>query len=260
MATDEISIPNINYGDYAVSVKNVNKIYGEQKILDNLTINIPRSKITTILGFSGAGKSTLLKHLLGLIRPTSGIIEVLGQNLNLLSEFQMREFRRHFGMLFQYAALFDNLTAFENVAFPLREFSRLSEEQLRTTVTLLLLSVDIQESAFSKLPSELSGGMRKRVGLARAMALRPEIMLYDEPTTGLDPITTKTVNDLIVHTAENNREMTSIIISHDVKATMRISDYVAFLDRGRIVEYSPVEKFAKSQNLFVRKFLELEGI
>ncbi|PIK16461.1 ATP-binding cassette domain-containing protein [Halobacteriovorax sp. JY17] len=243
----------------AISISNLTKIFGKHTVLNNLNFDIPRNKITTILGFSGAGKSTLLKHMLGLHQPTSGKVSVLGSDLSTLDPMKLREFRQNFGMLFQYAALFDSKSAVENVAFPMREFTKLSEEEILEKSKDLLQSVGIKEVSYGGLPSELSGGMRKRVGLARGLALNPHIMLYDEPTTGLDPITTKMVNDLIVDTAERNsdRGMTSIIISHDVKATLRISDFVAFLDRGSIVEYLPVEEFKKSTNPLVQEFINL---
>lgn len=250
----------LTFDDPAISVKNVTKIFGEQKVLDGLSFDIKKNSITTILGFSGAGKSTLLKHILGIMNPTSGSVEVLGTDLKTLDQMELREFRRNFGMLFQYAALFDSFTARENVAFPLREFTKLKDAEIMSTVKDLLISVGIKEESFDRLPSELSGGMRKRVGLARALALSPKIMLYDEPTTGLDPITTKMVNNLIVQTSKekrNDREMTSVIISHDIKATLEISDYVAFLDRGKIIEYLPVEEFKKSDKEVVQEFLRL---
>lgn len=243
----------------AVIVDNVTKTFGDHTVLSELTFDIPKNKITTILGFSGAGKSTLLKHILGLHHPTKGSVSVLGKRLLELGDMELREFRQNFGMLFQYAALFDSKSAFDNVAFPLREFTKLSDAEIKSKVESLLESVGIAKISFNKIPSELSGGMRKRVGLARALALSPQIMLYDEPTTGLDPITTKMVNDLIVETAAEHRDrgLTSIIISHDVKATLKISDFVAFLDRGRIVEYLPADEFAKSQNPLVQEFINL---
>lgn len=249
----------LTFDNPAISLKNLTKIYGEQTILNNLSFDIERNKITTILGFSGAGKSTLLKHILGIVKPTSGIVEVLGQDLSKLDKVELREFRRNFGMLFQYAALFDSFTAEENVGFPLQEFTKLTKAEIKVKVDELLISVGIKPESFGRLPSELSGGMRKRVGLARALALSPHIMLYDEPTTGLDPITTKMVNNLIVDTAHlhKDREMTSVIISHDVRATLEISDYVAFLDRGTIIEYLPVEEFKKSEKPLVQEFLRL---
>ena len=249
----------LTFENPAISFKHVTKQFGEHVILKDLSFDIARNKITTILGFSGAGKSTLLKHILGIIQPTSGEVFVLGIDLNSLDKVQLREFRRNFGMLFQYAALFDSFTAEENVAFPLQEFTKLSKVEIAEKVKDLLISVGIKEESFKKLPSELSGGMRKRVGLARGLALGPDIMLYDEPTTGLDPITTKMVNNLIVETAtqHKDREMTSVIISHDVKATLEISDYVAFLDRGTIIEYLPVLEFKNSTNPLVQEFLRL---
>jgi len=249
----------LTFENPAISFKHVTKKFGEHVILKDLSFDIARNKITTILGFSGAGKSTLLKHILGIIAPTEGQVIVLGKDLTELNKVELREFRRNFGMLFQYAALFDSFTAEENVAFPLKEFTKLSAPEIALKVKDLLLSVGIKEESFKKLPSELSGGMRKRVGLARGLALSPDIMLYDEPTTGLDPITTKMVNNLIVETATNHkdREMTSVIISHDVKATLEISDYVAFLDRGTIIEYLPVADFKNSTNPLVQEFLRL---
>ncbi len=249
----------LTFENPAVRITELTKTFGEHTVLNKLSFDIPRGKITTILGFSGAGKSTLLKHILGLMHPSSGVIEVLGENMEKLTPMQIREFRQNFGMLFQYAALFDSLSALENVAFPMREFTKLTNSEIISRCHGLLDSVGIKEISHEKLPSELSGGMRKRVGLARALALSPAIMLYDEPTTGLDPITTHMVNDLIVSTSEQNkdREMTSIIISHDVKATLRISDFVAFLDRGNIVEYLPASEFANSKNELVQEFVNL---
>lgn len=249
----------LSFENPAINLKDLTKSFGEHTILKGLNFEIPKNKIVTILGFSGAGKSTLLKHMLGLLKPTTGTISVLGQNLGLLDEDQLREFRQNFGMLFQYAALFDSLSTFENVAFPIREFTKMTEPEVAIRVHDLLSSVGLDESSYKKLPSELSGGMRKRVGLARALALNPRIMLYDEPTTGLDPITTKMVNDLIISMAEKNRDrgMTSVIISHDVKASLHISDFIAFLDRGNIVEYLPASEFPKSDNELVKRFINL---
>jgi len=160
-------------------------------------------------------------------------------------------------MVFQYAALFDSLTAIENVDFPLNEFTTLSIEERFEQASNLLISVGITEKSFNKYPSELSGGMRKRVGLARALALRPTIMLYDEPTTGLDPITTKMVNRLIIDTANSNKEkgLTSIIISHNVESSLKISDFIAFLDNGKIIENLPASEFKNSKIPIIQEFL-----
>ncbi|MBT3235343.1 MAG: ATP-binding cassette domain-containing protein [Bdellovibrionales bacterium] len=243
----------------AIEIENLVKRFGPHTILDDLNVKIPQGKITTILGFSGAGKSTLLKHILGLYTPDQGSVVVLGSDLGQLSELELREFRQKFGMLFQYAALFDSFTAEENVFFPLQEFTKLGIEEIRQRARNMLLTVGITEDSFEKFPSQLSGGMRKRVGLARALVLGPDVMLYDEPTTGLDPITTKMVNRLILDTAEKykDRLMTSVIISHDIKATLEISDFIAFLDHGRIIEYLPVDQFKETTNPLVRSFLDI---
>ena len=186
-------------------------------------------------------------------------MKVLDKELITMEEKEIRQFRTNFGMSFQYSALFDSMSNFENVAFPLKEFTPLSKEEIDEKVLKLMEQVGLEEHAFHKLPSEISGGMRKRVGLARALALEPKIMLYDEPTTGLDPITTHMVDDLITATHKRNAHipMTSVIISHDIAATLRISDYVAFLEKGRVVEHSSVEDFKKSSNPIIQKFLEL---
>ncbi len=245
--------------NYTIEFNHVTKTFGNHTVLDGLDFKIHEGKITTLLGFSGAGKSTILKHILGIYHPTDGHVTVLGQELIKMSEKDVRKFRTNFGMSFQYSALFDSMTNFENVAFPLREFTKLREEEINAKVLNLMEQVGLEEHAFFKLPSEISGGMRKRVGLARALALEPKIMLYDEPTTGLDPITTHMVDNLIRTTHENNAHipMTSVIISHDIAATLRISDYIAFLEKGRVVEHSNVEDFKKSSNPVIQRFLEL---
>lgn len=246
-------------GEYSVSFDHLVKDFGSSRILNDLTFGIHNGKITTILGFSGAGKTTLMKHILGLAKPTTGKVNVLGQTLGNMSELELREFRRNFGMVFQYAALFDFLTSFENVAFPMREFTKMSEEEIKEKVLGLLDSVGISKEAAYRLPSELSGGMRKRVGLARGLALDPHIMLYDEPTSGLDPITTHVVYDLMrdTHRANEKNGFTSIIISHDIHATLKYSDYIVFMEKGRVVEHLDVESFKRSENPVIRRFLEL---
>ena len=245
--------------EYTIEFNDVTKSFGEHTVLDHLDFKIHEGKITTLLGFSGAGKSTILKHILGIYHPTEGHIKVLGKQLINMTDREIREFRTSFGMSFQYSALFDSMTNFGNVAFPLKEFTKLSDKEINEKVLDLMEQVGLEEHAHQKLPSEISGGMRKRVGLARALALEPKIMLYDEPTTGLDPITTHMVDNLIKTTHKRNAHipMTTVIISHDINATLRISDYVAFLEKGRVVEHSSVEDFKKSKNPVIQKFLEL---
>jgi phospholipid/cholesterol/gamma-HCH transport system ATP-binding protein len=244
---------------FTIEFNDVTKTFGTHTVLDKLDFKIHEGKITTLLGFSGAGKSTILKHILGIYHPTQGHVKVLGNELINMEEKDVREFRTNFGMSFQYSALFDSMTNFGNVAFPLGEFTKMSKLEIENKVLSLMEQVGLEEHAFYKLPSEISGGMRKRVGLARALALEPKIMLYDEPTTGLDPITTHMVDNLIKETHKRNAHipMTSVIISHDIAATLRISDYVAFLEKGRVVEHSSVEDFKKSKNPVIQKFLEL---
>lgn len=243
----------------AIRMEGLTKVFKGQRVLSELTFDVPERAIVTILGFSGAGKTTLLKHILGIVRPTSGRIEVLGRDLAGMDRIGLREFRRNFGMLFQYAALFDSLTSLENVMFPFLELTGVPPGEAEERARALLAAVGIRELSFGKTPSELSGGMRKRVGLARALALKPRIMLYDEPTTGLDPILTKTINDLIVSTHRGGAadSMTSVIISHNVKASLEISDFVAFLDHGKIVEYLPTEEFRESTNPLIQEFINL---
>lgn len=245
--------------EYSVEFRHMTKKFGDATILSDLSFGIHRGKITTILGFSGAGKTTLMKHILGLVEPTEGEVVVLDTVIGNLTELELREFRRNFGMVFQYAALFDFLTSFENVAFPLREFTKMNEEQIHEKVMNLLESVGIAKEAAKRLPSELSGGMRKRVGLARGLALDPHIMLYDEPTSGLDPITTHMVYDLMrdTHRLNEHRGFSSIIISHDIHATLKYSDYIVFMEKGKVVEHLDVENFKKSENPVIRRFLEL---
>lgn len=244
---------------YAIEFNNLTKSFGDHTVLNDLDFKIHEGKITTILGFSGAGKSTVLKHILGIYHPTKGQVKVLDKDMEEMSEKEIRQFRTNFGMVFQYAALFDSMTNFENVAFPMKEFTKKSPQEIEEAVLELMKQVGLDSFAHHKLPSEISGGMRKRVGLARALALQPKVMLYDEPTTGLDPITTHMVDDLITSTHRHNANlpMTSVIISHDIAASLRISDYVAFLEKGRVVEHSTVEEFRKSEHPTIKKFIEL---
>ena len=186
----------------AVRIMDLRKTFdGKDYVLNGMNLDIPKGKITCIIGFSGTGKSVLLRHILGLLRPTSGTVEVLGQNLWDMNLDQLIKMRTRLGVLFQYAALFDDMTVMENVIFPLKEHrSQLDPEAWRKVALVKLAAVGLEAKHFHKLPGELSGGMRKRVGLARALALDPEILLYDEPTTGLDPILTEVVDDLILDT------------------------------------------------------------
>lgn len=241
----------------AVQVEDLHKSFdGKDFVLNGLNLQIPKGKITVIIGFSGTGKSVLLKHILGLMKPTSGHIRVLGQDLWSMSMKELIEFRCRLGVLFQYAALFDDMTAIENVCFPLNEHRRnLSREEVLEIATRKLISSGLDSKHFNKLPSELSGGMRKRVGLARALALDPQILLYDEPTTGLDPILTEMVDDLIQETHEKHAGSTSIVVSHDLFAAFRIGHYIVMLDKGNVLLAGTPEDFYNSELELVKRFL-----
>lgn len=241
----------------AVEIKGVRKTFdGRDFVLTDVNLTIPKGKITVIIGFSGTGKSVLLKHILGLLQPTAGEIKVLGADLTKMNVPELTEFRRRYGMLFQYAALFDDMTAIENVCFPLKEHRRdLRKEQREEIARERLKQSGLDEKHFGKLPSELSGGMRKRVGLARALALDPEILIYDEPTTGLDPILTEMVDNLIVSTHNLKEGTTSIVVSHDLYAAFRIGDYIAMLDSGKVLLSGSPQDFLQSEIPLVKKFV-----
>ncbi|NJL24476.1 MAG: ABC transporter ATP-binding protein [Calothrix sp. SM1_5_4] len=229
---------------------------GKEYILNGLNLEIPSGQITCIIGFSGTGKSVLLKHILGLLRPTSGTVEVLGHDIWSMSMRELIQMRTRLGVLFQNAALFDDMTVMENVVFPLKEHRGAMGPKLWEEIAAgKLAQVGLEPKHFAKLPSELSGGMRKRVGLARALALEPEILLYDEPTTGLDPILTEVVDDLIVDTHKAQPGSTSIVVSHDLFAAFRISDYVVMLNKGGVLLAGTKDVFHESEDPLVQKFL-----
>lgn len=236
-----------------IQVVDIHKRFGEQKVLDGVTLHVPRGEILVIIGGSGTGKTVLLKHLIGLLRPDRGHIFVEGVDICHLRSWELKETRKKFGMLFQGAALFDSLTVAENVAFPLREHTRLKEKQIMARVQSRLAEVGLH-GIEDKHPSELSGGMRKRVGLARAIALEPEIVLFDEPTTGLDPIMSDVINDLILST-QRKLGITFFIISHDVKGALKIAHRVAMIYEGKIIEEGTPEEIRSTENPIVRQFL-----
>ncbi len=236
-----------------IQVLDIHKQFGEQKVLDGLSLNVPRGEILVIIGGSGTGKTVLLKHLIGLLRPDRGHIFVEGMDICHLRSWELKETRKKFGMLFQGAALFDSLTVAENVAFPMREHTRLKDKEIMARVQSRLAEVGLH-GIEDKYPSELSGGMRKRVGLARAIALEPEIVLFDEPTTGLDPIMSDVINDLILNT-QRKLGITFFIISHDVKGAMKIAHRVAMLYEGKIVEEGTPKEIQSSGNPIVQQFL-----
>ena len=244
-------------GESAISVKDVRKTFdGNDFVLNGMDLEILKGKITVIIGYSGTGKSVLLKHILGLLKPTSGSIRVLGREITTMADAELTRLRQSYGMLFQYAALFDDMTALENVIFPLGEHRReLTRAKMVEIARARLKDAGLDEKHYQKLPSEMSGGMRKRVGLARALALDPEILIYDEPTTGLDPVLTEMVDNLIVDTHNLKKGTTSVVVSHDLFAAFRIADYVAMLDAGRVLLYGTPDEFLHSDIDLVKRFV-----
>jgi len=232
---------------------NLNKSFKSQQVLKDLNLTIPSGKTTVIVGRSGGGKSVLLKHIIGLIRPDSGEIWIEDEELNRLRERDLYRIRKRFGMLFQEGALFDSMTVGENVAFPLREHHRMTHSDVTKVVAEKLALVGLS-GIEEKMPSELSGGMRKRVALARAIALDPDILLFDEPTTGLDPIMTASIDHLIIET-QQRFQMTCVVISHDIQSVFRIAHNMAMLYEGKIIEEGTPEVFRQSTNRLVQDFL-----
>ena len=236
-----------------IKIVDLHKSFGAQEVLKGVNLEIPKGKITFIMGRSGTGKSVLLKHIIGLMVPDRGKILVDGEDITRLSERELMRLRKRFGMLFQEGALFDSLTVGENVAFPLREHTNLSEKEIQARVEAKLAQVGLLE-AIDKMPAELSGGMKKRAALARALALDPEIVLFDEPTTGLDPLMQESIARLIKE-AQETHHLTCVVISHDVPVAFAIADKIAFLHEGVVIEEGSPEEIRRSQHPFVKKFI-----
>ncbi len=246
-------------GEFAIELIDIKKSFDEGKdfVLKGIDLKIHRGSLTAIIGFSGTGKSVMLKHILGLYKPTSGKVEILGCDLSTLNNNDLTKFRCHFGVLFQSAALFDDMTVLENVCFPLEEHRRqLKKDQVIQIARNKLEMVGLESKHFDKLPSQISGGMQKRTGLARALALDPEILIYDEPTTGLDPILTEMVDNLILETHKLNQGTTSVMVSHDLAAAFRIADFIVMLDTGKVLLSGTAEDFFKSDIELVKRFVD----
>lgn len=229
------------------------KSFNGVNVLNDLNTNFENKKITVVIGRSGGGKSVMLKHIIGLLTPDSGRALINGIDLDTLSRKELYELRKKFGMVFQDGALFDSLNIFENVAFPLRQHLKLNEGEIKKRVLFRLSEVGLSGSEF-KMPSEISGGMRKRVGIARALILEPEIVLFDEPTTGLDPIMSDVISNLIIST-HKNLKYTGIVISHDIEGAYKIGDSIALLYDGSIIEKGTAETFKNSTNPVVIQFV-----
>jgi phospholipid/cholesterol/gamma-HCH transport system ATP-binding protein len=237
-----------------IQVKDLHKSFGGQPVLRGVDLELENGKITTIIGGSGSGKTVLLKHLNALLLPDHGSVLVDGKDITRLGESALNEMRQKFGVLFQGAALLDSMTIFDNVAFPLREKTKLRQDQITRRVEERLDQVGLAGMGY-KLPAEISGGMKKRAGLARALVMEPEIILFDEPTTGLDPLLGRSIHDLI-RKMHGRFGFTGVIVSHDIPEVFRISDRVALLANGVIAEVGPTEEFLASSNPMVRQFVQ----
>jgi phospholipid/cholesterol/gamma-HCH transport system ATP-binding protein len=236
-----------------IRVENVHKHYGGQKVLDGISFEITTGSVTTIIGGSGAGKSVLIRLMIGLDRPDSGAIFIDGENIVGMKPAKLNKIRRRFGVLFQDAALFDSLSVKENVAFPIREHLTLSEKEIHRIVREKLAEVGMSGHE-DKFPAQLSGGMRKRVGLARALALEPDVVFFDEPTTGLDPIIQGVIFRLIVST-HIDRSSTYVLVSHDIQGVLKISDEIKLLFGGKIAAEGTPREISSSSDPLIQQFI-----
>ena len=242
-----------DYAELVIELENVEKSFGEQKVLDQVSLQVRAGTTTVIVGASGQGKSVILKHMLGLMTPDSGTVRVFGQDLVRAGKKQLREIRSNFGVLFQNVALFDSMSVYDNVALPLRERTDDDEAKIRTNVEekLALMGLEGHEDKF---PAQLSGGMQKRVGLARALVLNPKVVFFDEPTTGLDVSKSNEIYRLFFET-QVRLNYTAVIVSHDVPKIFKLSDYVALMANGRLQGCMSPEAFQLSDNPLIRSFV-----
>jgi len=236
-----------------IQLTNLHKAFGSQNVLNGLSLTVPDGQITAIIGPSGEGKSVLLKHIIGLMQPDSGQIEIDGESIIGIRRSEMNRIREKFGMLFQNAALFDSMNVFENVAFPLQEKTSLSRDEIRTRVLSALEDVGLK-NVEQKFTDELSGGMKKRVGLARALLLNPKIILFDEPTTGLDPIIKRAIHQLISET-HAKFGFTAVVVSHEIPDIFDIAQNVAMLFRGEILQFGTADEIMNSTHPVVKQFI-----
>jgi len=243
---------------FHIKVVDLRKAYGDNHVLRGIDLNVYRGKTNVVIGGSGAGKTVLMRHIIALERPDSGKIIIDGEDIVGMGDYQLGIVRKKFGMVFQLSALFDSMSVFDNVAFPLREHTRLSRREIRRRVLnkLEILGLTGTEDRF---PADISGGMKKRVGVARALILEPQILIYDEPTTGLDPIAARNVDDLIKETA-SKFSVTSLVISHDMTTTFNVGDYISLIHDGRIRITGPPHDITGSTDTEVVRFLQSSGV
>lgn len=237
-----------------IAIEEIHKSFADQKVLKGITLRVSTGETVAVLGRSGTGKSVLLKLMIRLLPIDSGSISVMGEEINTLNEHELYEIRKKVGFLFQQAALYDSLTVRENVAFPLaRHVKKITAAERDCQVRELLASVEMDRD-LDKLPSQISGGMQKRVGLARALVLNPEVLLFDEPTAGLDPITANEISNLILE-LKKKRKMTALVVTHDIRAAKLFADRLVFLHEGRVIAEGNFADLQKSRDQFVRRFL-----
>ncbi len=236
-----------------IRFRNVSKAFGAKRVLEGFTLDIPDGQTTVLLGYSGTGKSVALKHIVGLLEPDSGEVEVDGKAVADLSRDELMAMRASIGYVFQFAALFDSMSVFDNVALGLRQQGR-PEDEVGRRVETSLDRVGLKD-AMVRLPSELSGGMRKRVGIARAIALEPRYILYDEPTTGLDPVTAAVIDELMVRT-KRDLGVTGVVVTHDMRSAFAVADRIAMLYEGRVHAVGTVDEIRQTEDPLVRQFIE----
>jgi phospholipid/cholesterol/gamma-HCH transport system ATP-binding protein len=241
----------------AVELRHVTKSFGARRVLDDVSLLVPAGCGFCVLGRSGTGKSVTLKHIVGLIRPDSGQVFIEGEDITPMSSRELSRVRTRIGFLFQNAALFDSITVGENVAFPLRRHSQLPDREIRSRADRLLAEVGLG-GEYDKMPADLSGGMRKRAGLARALALQPAILLADEPSAGLDPVTAAEIDALLVD-LKRRSGTTLVVVTHNIPSARAIGDEIAFLDGGRVIERGSPAALARSELPLVRQFMSSEG-
>ena len=240
-----------------IRIRDLHKSFGSKQVLDGVDVDVAPAESLVIIGGSGTGKSVLLKHVIGLLKPDSGTIEVDGTAVEKLGNREITEFRRKFGMSFQEGALFDSMTVWQNVAFPLQRLTKMSRGEIHDRVEECLGMVRL-EGVSEKMPAQLSGGMRRRVGFARAIAHSPEILLFDEPTTGLDPVTTALVDEVIVD-LNDRLKTTTVTITHDLESAWRIGDRIAMIHRGKIIAEASPEEFRRLGDPRVQQFIHGEA-
>nr|WP_244223483.1 ABC transporter ATP-binding protein [Amycolatopsis circi] len=245
--------PAAGNGTHSMEVRGVHKAFGDFKVLQGMNLNFVDDAITTVLGPSGTGKSVLIKHLVGLLEPDAGEILIHGQDIWRISESERYELRKKFGVLFQDGALFGSMNLYDNTAFPLRKHTDLSEHDISDIVLERLHEVGL-DKALTKYPNEVSGGMRKRAGFARALVMDPDIVLFDEPDSGLDPVRTSLLNDLILEMHRQHKG-TYLLVTHDIRTARKVSDYVGLIWKGKVVHYGEAEAAFNSADPFVRQFL-----